>query len=83
MPIQALFWDEIPEGATARCGGGKEVAEAPLCAVCVVEMEVDGVREEGIVQRGLRRTERFDGGVTRKRWEFNGLGLRRSPKVGA
>ncbi|KAH6897193.1 hypothetical protein B0T10DRAFT_178964 [Thelonectria olida] len=44
--------------------------EAPLCAACVVEMEMDGVREEKVVvQRGLRRVDQVDGGLTRARWE--------------
>lgn len=45
--------------------------EAPLCAVCVVEAEVDGVSEDAVMRRGLRRVDRMDGGVTRKRWELN------------
>lgn len=69
-PIQALFWDdETPEGARERCGGGREVLEAPLCAACVVEVEDDGVGEEEVVRRALRRVDRVDFGVTRRRWE--------------
>lgn len=62
--VQELF--ERGDGGTGR---GREVKEAPLCAICVVEAEIDGVSEEGIVKRGLRRVEKLDGGVTRKRWE--------------
>ncbi|ENH64209.1 hypothetical protein FOC1_g10013480 [Fusarium oxysporum f. sp. cubense race 1] len=36
---------------------------------CVVEIEVDGVKEDNVVKRGLRRVEKVDGGLTRKRWE--------------
>ncbi|KAH7162326.1 hypothetical protein B0J13DRAFT_517594 [Dactylonectria estremocensis] len=44
--------------------------EAPLCTACVVEMELDGVKEESVVvQRGLRRVDKVDGGLTRRRWE--------------
>lgn len=50
-------------------GRGREVSEAPLCAVCVVEAEIDGVSEEAVLRRGLRRVDKMDGGVTRKRWE--------------
>lgn len=67
-----------------------EVMEAPLCAACVVEMELDGVREESVVvQRGLRRVDKVDAGLTRRRWEVKegrGMGhahARRPPKVRA
>lgn len=45
------------------------MTEVPLCAACVVEIEVDGVKEDNVVKRGLRRVEKVDGGLTRKRWE--------------
>lgn len=48
---------------------GREVYEVPLCANCQVEAELDEVGNEAVVKRGLRRVERLDGGVTRKRWE--------------
>ncbi|UPK89988.1 hypothetical protein LCI18_000923 [Fusarium solani-melongenae] len=69
----------ICRGETAEEGvkdsgcGGREVTEAPLCAACVVEAEVNDVREESVVvKRGLRRVERVDGGLTRRRWEAKG-----------
>jgi hypothetical protein len=70
VPIQDLFRDE-EESERDGCGG-KEVNEVPLCAAYVVEVEVDGVKEESaVVKRGLRRVEKVDGGLTRKRWEAN------------
>ena len=70
--MQELFEDRPPE-----CGSSsREVHEVPLCAACVVETELDGLGEETIVQRGLRRVERLDGGVTRKRYE------EKEPKAG-
>ncbi|KAI8678830.1 hypothetical protein NCS55_00605500 [Fusarium keratoplasticum] len=61
------------EGVKGSGCGGREVTEAPLCAACVVEAEVDDVREESVVvKRGLRRVERVDGGLTRRRWEAKG-----------
>ncbi|RSL56486.1 hypothetical protein CEP54_008781 [Fusarium duplospermum] len=71
----AICWDEetAEEGIKGSDCGGREVTEAPLCAACVVEVEVDDVREESVVvKRGLRRVERLDGGVTRRRWEAKG-----------
>ncbi|KAG8665593.1 hypothetical protein FPOAC2_10670 [Fusarium poae] len=68
--IQDLFRDE-EEIERDGCGG-KEVDKVPLCAAYVVEVEVDGVTEEStVVNRGLRRVEKVDGGLTRKRWEAN------------
>jgi hypothetical protein len=70
--VQDLFLDEELEGQARDGCGGKEVTEVPLCAACVVEVEVDGVTDQNVVvKRGLRRVEKVDGGLTRKRWEAN------------
>ena len=72
MRVKELFPDEEPEESGRDGCGGKEVNEVPLCAPCVVEVEIDGVKEESVaVRRGLRRVEKVDGGLTRKRWEAN------------
>ncbi|KAM0562081.1 hypothetical protein ACHAPJ_002525 [Fusarium lateritium] len=72
VPVQDLFLDDEVENQRRKGCGGKEVDEVPLCAACVVEVEVDGVKEERVVvERGLRRIEKVDGGLTRKRWETN------------
>jgi len=70
--VKELFQGgETEESGRDGCGG-KEVNEVPLCAACVVEVEIDGVKEESVaVRRGLRRVEKVDGGLTRKRWEAN------------
>ncbi|PFH62633.1 hypothetical protein XA68_12707 [Ophiocordyceps unilateralis] len=47
---------------------GREVAEAPLCAMCVIDVEADGMDEQSMMQKGLRRISLVDGGVTRRRW---------------
>ncbi|KAK7225531.1 hypothetical protein V2G26_013534 [Clonostachys chloroleuca] len=65
VKIPALFAGEPKQ----KNGRGKELTEAPICAPCMVDSEVDGVNEEVLVKRGLRRVERYDAGVTRKRWE--------------
>jgi hypothetical protein len=70
LRVPALYVDPAKPG-----GRGREVAEAPLCAVCVVEVEIDDLDEDAIFHRGLRRIDGVDGGVTRKRWEL------KSPKV--
>ncbi|KAF4999418.1 hypothetical protein FGRMN_2440 [Fusarium graminum] len=68
--VQDLFPEEGLEGQRGDGCGGKEVTRVPLCAAYVVEVEVDGVADESVVvKRGLRRVEKVDGGLTRKRWE--------------
>jgi hypothetical protein len=68
--VQDLFLDDELEGQARDGCGGKEVTEVPLCAACVVEVEVDGVTDQNVVvKRGLRRVEKVDDGLTRKRWE--------------
>lgn len=42
--------------------------EPPLCALCTTECEVDGLDDDGVLQRGLKRIDMVDGGVTRCRW---------------
>ncbi|CAJ0553502.1 Ff.00g120140.m01.CDS01 [Fusarium sp. VM40] len=72
VPVQDLFLDDELEGQARDDCGGKEVTEVPLCAVCVVEVEVDRVTDQNVVvKRGLKRVEKVDGGLTRKRWEAN------------
>lgn len=73
--VRELFDEQREEEGVMREGGSRrrkrarEVDKIPLCALCVVETEIDGLGEEGVVQKGLRRVERLDGGVTRKRYE--------------
>ncbi|KXH30933.1 hypothetical protein CSAL01_05116 [Colletotrichum salicis] len=58
-------------------GNMKEVEAVPLCACCCV-----GTEGEDVVQKGLRRIERVDGGLGRARWGAGegGAGqLRRAP----
>ncbi|KAG6108543.1 hypothetical protein E4U13_006396 [Claviceps humidiphila] len=47
---------------------GVEMLQAPLCTLCAVECEIDSLDEHGIRQRGLKRIDVVDGGVTRRRW---------------
>jgi hypothetical protein len=52
-------------------GRGEEVTEPPLCAPCTTECEIDGLNGDGILQKGLKRIDVVDGGVTRQRWAEN------------
>ncbi|KAK8049958.1 hypothetical protein PG994_011688 [Apiospora phragmitis] len=47
----------------------KEILDIPLCANCVVEVEMDSLDRKTVVQKALRRTDKIDGGLNRKRWE--------------
>ncbi|KAI1769008.1 hypothetical protein GGR53DRAFT_529722 [Hypoxylon sp. FL1150] len=50
-------------------GPGKEIAEIPTCANCVVRSGVDSGNQQNVVQNVLRRVDRIDGGMARQRWE--------------
>ncbi|KAK3368234.1 hypothetical protein B0H63DRAFT_564974 [Podospora didyma] len=50
-------------------GRGREIAEVPLCANCLVEVDIDGLDERSVVQKGLRKVDRVEGGLSRQRWE--------------
>ncbi|KAK7924103.1 hypothetical protein PG985_006157 [Apiospora marii] len=47
----------------------KEILDVPLCANCVVDVEMDSLDHKTVVQKALRRTDKIDGGLNRKRWE--------------
>ncbi|WYZ40484.1 hypothetical protein EsH8_IV_000825 [Colletotrichum jinshuiense] len=49
---------------TAGKGKMREVETPPLCASCFL-----GVEGEDVLQKGLRRVEKVDGGLSRARWE--------------
>lgn len=85
-----LFDDDLDAGVGGRSMAGrvagtegkgnmKEVEVVPLCAACYV-----GTDGEDVVQKGLRRVERVDGGLGRARWgadETRAGQLRRAPAV--
>ncbi|OHF02652.1 hypothetical protein CORC01_02048 [Colletotrichum orchidophilum] len=62
---------------TAGKGNMREVEVPPRCAACYL-----GTEGEDVVQKGLRRVEKVDGGLSRARWD-SGEGragqLRRAP----
>ncbi|KAI1484935.1 hypothetical protein F5X96DRAFT_675130 [Biscogniauxia mediterranea] len=69
--VGELFCDEGKGNEEGVGGGrGKEIQEIPMCAHCVVSCEVeDEPDREKVAQRALRRVDRVDGGLSRKRWE--------------
>ena len=50
-------------------GRAREISQVPLCAHCMVDVEVDGLAEPDLVRKGLRRVDKADAGLTRRRWE--------------
>lgn len=48
---------------------GREIDQIPLCANCMAEVDIDHLDERSVVQKGLRRTDQADGGMSRRRWE--------------
>ncbi|KAK4169494.1 hypothetical protein QBC43DRAFT_251843, partial [Cladorrhinum sp. PSN259] len=58
------LYEDYGEGEKAR-----EIEEVPVCAHCLVDLE--GVDEEGMVKRAVRRVEKGggDGGLVRARWD--------------
>ena len=55
--------------AHAQQNKGKEVDQVPLCVNCMVEVEVGELDEETLIEKGLSRVDRTDGGLSRRRWE--------------
>ncbi|KAK1721498.1 hypothetical protein BDP67DRAFT_454429 [Colletotrichum lupini] len=88
VPVLDLFDDGLVAAIDGRSMAGriagtegkgnmKEVEVVPLCAACCV-----GTEGEDVVQKGLRRVERVDGGLGRARWgagETRAGQLRRAP----
>ncbi|KAI9166624.1 hypothetical protein HJFPF1_02736 [Paramyrothecium foliicola] len=73
VPVKELYDDDHRSGQ----GRVKEVTQPPLCAVCMVEAELDELGDKAVVQKGLRRVEKLDGGLTSRRWHAR-EGLRNS-----
>lgn len=48
---------------------GREITEVPTCANCLLGCETDSTDQKTIVHNALRRVDRADGGLARKRWE--------------
>lgn len=68
--VEGFSLEQIFNGQDAEGSGGREVDEVPLCARCVEKAGPD-VRadEEHLIPMALGRVERFDGGLSRRRWE--------------
>ncbi len=61
---------DTPRESSLHLGKPLKVEVVPLCANCVVEVELDKLDARSVLQRGLRRIDKVDGGLTRRRWEI-------------
>lgn len=63
--------DDDDSQTEAGRGKGKEVEQVPLCRRCVNEIQAGGksLGEEYLIPLALDRVDRFDGGLSRRRWE--------------
>lgn len=52
-------------------GNGREIDDVPLCRRCVDEIQIgkESLSEEHLIPLALARVDRFDGGLSRRRWE--------------
>ena len=62
--------EDTPRESSLHLGKPMKVDVVPLCANCVVEVELDKLDARSVLQRGLRRIDKVDGGLTRRRWEM-------------
>lgn len=76
VKVEELFGsDEAQDGSgEAEYGSlgrmkGREVDNIPLCAKCVEEISKEKLDEEHLIPMALGRVDRFDGGLSRRRWE--------------
>ncbi|KAI1502699.1 hypothetical protein F5X99DRAFT_407775 [Biscogniauxia marginata] len=64
-------------------GKGREIQEIPMCGNCVISCEIDSLDRNAVAQKALRRVDRVDGGLSRKRWERQGHGTVSRKATGA
>lgn len=71
ITVENLFATDVSGEAEGGRGKGKEVDEVPLCGRCAEEIQRErkSVGEEHLIPLALARMDRFDGGLSRRRWE--------------
>lgn len=77
MDLGDLFEDAEP-GESCPLPGmgrskGKEIDEIPLCGQCAQETSREEAKDDHLIPMALRRIDRYDGGLSRRRWE-EGMG---------
>lgn len=64
-------WEALEEGGVSRGRKRKigiELETIPLCGVC--EVETEGKNEKEVLETGLETVSRFDGGLSRDRYDM-------------
>lgn len=73
MSVEELFEDGGSRGADHSTelgrGKGREIDEIPLCGQCVEEVSRETAKDDHLIPMALRRVDRYDGGLSRRRWE--------------
>lgn len=74
VSVEELFGDNAsrgPPGRSAEPGRskGREIDEIPLCVSCVEEISRETADDDHLIPMALHRIDRFDGGLSRRRWE--------------
>lgn len=71
--MQELFEDTASRtrGRSTEPGRvkGREIDEIPLCGSCVEEVSTETAKDDHLIPMALRRIDRYDGGLSRRRWE--------------
>lgn len=70
VKVEELFSHGRDEDTVVGGNGyGREIDEIPLCAQCVGEIGRERIDEEHLIPMALGRVDKFDGGLSRRRWE--------------
>ncbi|KAI7781756.1 hypothetical protein LA080_014387 [Diaporthe eres] len=73
VSVEELFEDagsRVPDRSTEfGRSKGREIDEIPLCGPCVEEVSSETAEDDHLIPMALRRIDRYDGGLSRRRWE--------------
>lgn len=71
--MEELFEDAGSRGADRSTeqgrSKGREIVQIPLCGKCVEEVSSETAEDDHLIPMALRRIDRYDGGLSRRRWE--------------
>lgn len=71
--MEELFEDDSSgePGQSTELGRskGREIDQTPLCGPCVEEISRETTKDDHLIPMALRRIDRYDGGMSRRRWE--------------
>lgn len=71
--MEQLFEDDSSGGPSQSTelgrNKGREIDQTPLCGPCVEEISRETANDDHLIPMALRRIDRYDGGMSRRRWE--------------